>query len=139
MAVVTRAARATWVMAVTAGIDASRQRGFTLIEVVVALLIVTIGFAAAFGAMPQSQSAQAASSRMEEATELAQSLLPQSDRLPANGETRDYAWHFTSAALPNVSPLYKDFGGQIVTLTLSWREAGNDRAITLQTVRLGRP
>jgi prepilin-type N-terminal cleavage/methylation domain-containing protein len=108
------------------GAGPSTQAGFTLLETLVALTIVSIGFAGAFGAMPESLGAQDRARNLEAATAVAEA---------ADGR---FAWHAEALPIPGApQPQPGAFAGQVLRVTVRWPEGRNTRTITLQTVRLG--
>ncbi len=111
-------------------------QGFTLLETLVALTIVAIGFAYAFSAMPESLGAQDRARNLEAATTLAQSILAQAS--PTDGTAQKFAWHIDTAPLDPTRPRQPgDFAGETERVTVRWTEGQNTRDITLQTIRLG--
>jgi len=115
----------------------AQDSGFTLLETLVALTIVALGFAYAFAAMPESLGAQDRARNLETATSLAQSLLAEAG--PATeGTEGKFAWHIDAAPAATGRPQQPgDFGGQTERVTIRWAEDKQDRSIALQTVRLG--
>jgi prepilin-type N-terminal cleavage/methylation domain-containing protein len=115
---------------------AGAPSGFTLLETLVALAIVALGFAYAFGAMPESLGAQDRARNLETATTLAQSILAQA--APADGATQKFAWHIDTAPLDPARPTRPgDFAGETERVRVRWTEGRQIRSITLQTIRLG--
>ncbi len=110
-------------------------QGFTLLETLVALTIVALGFAYAFSAMPESLGAQDRARNLEAATTLAQSILAQA--APTDGAIQKFAWHIDTAPIDARPQQPGDFAGERERVTLSWTEGQNTRTITLQTIRLG--
>ncbi len=112
-----------------------RAAGFTLLETLVALVIVATGFGYAFTAMPASLGAQGSARNLETAACIAQSVLDQAGATAADGAEGGFAWHVAVAALPGRPG--GDFGGRIVQVTVSWPEAGRTRSIGARTIKLG--
>ena len=112
------------------------EAGFTLLETLVALALVAIGFGFAFTALPAGLAAQDKARTLEAAASLAQSLLDM-PQPPAQGEEAGFSWQIDSSPLGNSSSVAA-LRGQVVRVAISWREGGNDHSIALQSVRLGR-
>jgi prepilin-type N-terminal cleavage/methylation domain-containing protein len=118
------------------GAGPSTQAGFTLLETLVALTIVAIGFAGAFGAMPESLGAQDRARNLEAATGVAEAALAQGT--PGEGTDGRFAWHAEALPIPGApQPQPGAFAGQVLRVTVRWPEGRTTRTITLQTVRLG--
>ncbi len=110
-------------------------QGFTLLETLVALTIVALGFAYAFSAMPESLGAQDRARNLEAAITLAQSILAQAG--PTDGTAQKFAWHIDTAPIDARPQQPGDFAGERERVTVRWTEGQNTRDITLQTIRLG--
>ena len=108
--------------------------GFTLLETLVALSIVAIGFASAFGAIPEGLGAQDKARNLEAATGVAESALAQG--IPGDGVAGRFAWHEETLPVPGAAQAGA-FGGQVQRVTVRWAEGQNARSLTLQTLRLG--
>jgi len=113
-----------------------RDGGFTLIETLVALAIVAIGFGFAFTALPAGLGAQDHAKNLDAAASLAQSLLDM-PHAALQGEEAGFAWRIDTSPLGNMSSVAA-LRARIVRVNVSWREGANDRSIAVQSVRLGR-
>jgi prepilin-type N-terminal cleavage/methylation domain-containing protein len=113
-----------------------QESGFTLLETLVALAIVAIGFGFAFAALPASLGAQDHARTLEAAASLAQSLLDM-PQVPAQGEESGFTWRIDTAPLGNASSVAA-LRGQVVRVNVFWRDGANDRSMSVQSVRLGR-
>jgi general secretion pathway protein I len=115
-------------------------KGFTLVEVLVALAIVAIAFGVALGVMSGGLSRLDHDHNVQQALLVAQSALARvgQDIPVADGETgsegRDgFAWHIA------ISPYGAAAGGLAahrVVVTVDWHEGWQSREVRLQTVRL---
>lgn len=121
-----------------------RARGFTLLEVLIAISIMAMALGALYAASTRATRTAALLERQTIALELARSLLARHAVAPAvpsqNGQTQDgeYAWQITSAPLSAPAarssesapwPLYR------VEVRVVWQEAGRARDVSLVTVR----
>lgn len=126
-------------------------RGFTLLEVLVALAIAALALVALFSAGSSGLFATDAATRAEEALERAQSHLAAVGRdaalLPADASGDDgggYRWHLTVRPLESrrLSPGNGVFGAATtatlyeVAVAVSWRGGGRERRVVLRTLRL---
>lgn len=121
-----------------------RARGFTLLEVLIAISIMAMALGALYAASARATRTAALLERQTIALELARSLLARHAVAPAvpsqNGQTQDgeYAWQITSAPVSAPAarssesapwPLYR------VEVRIDWREAGRAHDVSLVTVR----
>jgi prepilin-type N-terminal cleavage/methylation domain-containing protein len=109
--------------------------GFTLLETLVALAIVAIGFAFAFAALPASLGAQDHARNLDAAVSIAHSLLD----LPkpaSHGEEGAFAWRIETSPLGNAAAAA--LRGQILRVVVQWQEGAKTRNIAVQSVRLRR-
>jgi general secretion pathway protein I len=127
-----------------------RGAGFTLLEVVVALAIAGLALVGMFQAGGTGLFAAATAARAEEAVERAQSHLAAVGRdaaLTAGQFTDDdgggYRWRLSvhpvatrqSPGPDGVSTTNTTL--YAVEVSISWRDAGHERSVTLRTLRLG--
>jgi general secretion pathway protein I len=127
---------------------AERARGFTLLEVIVALAIAALALVGLFRAGSSGMLAVGAAGRVGEATQRAQSHLAETGRTTAivPGEsagddgagyrwqvrTRPLAnWQIGPAAAPVTVTLFE------VEVTISWQAGGGRRSVVLSSLRLG--
>ncbi len=112
------------------------SQGFTLLETLIALVIVATGFVGAWGALPEGLGAQGKAAKLEAAADLAQSILAQD--LRQDGVEGSYSWHIDTAPVEGIRPRQAgEFGGTLVNVTVQWPEGSQVRSLRLQTVRLG--
>jgi len=126
------------------------ERGFTLLEVLVAFVIAALALAVMFQAAGFGLDAAHRSGRTEEALTRAKSHLAalgqDSDKLTGSSEGDDgggYHWRLDIVPRFKDAPQGPDQSGNAVPkiytvrVTISWRENNRDDAVTLMTVRLG--
>lgn len=134
------------------GIGASRrrfERGFTLLEVVVALAIAGLAFVLLFRAGGTGLVAANTASRTEEAVERAQSHLAAIGReagVVAGEQEGDdgggFRWHLSVHPLASRQTLSADGASQLVTtlyevrVAVSWKTDGRERQVVLDTRRV---
>jgi general secretion pathway protein I len=117
-----------------------RDKGFTLIEVLVAFAILAFTLAAAYGVFADASRAVASGERYGVALALAESRLAEIDAAPADetwegaGEFNGtHRWRVETRALPD-SPAGRDqFEPVVVTVTVTWETGG---PVALETIRL---
>jgi len=119
-----------------------RDRGFTLIEVLVAFAILAFTLAAAYGVFADASRAVASGERYGVALALAESRLAEVDAAPADevwdseGEfAGTYRWRVETRAFPD-SPAKTDrLEPVVVAVTVTWESGG---PVVLETIRLRR-
>jgi general secretion pathway protein I len=129
---------------------APAEAGFTLLEVVVALVIASLALVALFQAGSGGLFAVDTAARAEEALQRAQSHLAAVGRNAAlvQGESSGddgggYRWQLRIEPVMQRQGLAADqFTVQTTTLfavqvAISWRDRGHERAVVLRTLRLG--
>ncbi|MGJ4973118.1 type IV pilus modification PilV family protein [Bradyrhizobium sp. HKCCYLRH1073] len=121
------------------------EAGFTLVEVLVALAMLSIGLALVMSLFSTGLSRTGMAERVAGAVALAQSLMAQvGNSIPLRTETRDgteangYRWRlamqpYRSAPSGDARPveLYQ------VSVEIGWLEGQDSRAYALSTLRLG--
>jgi len=124
---------------------ADSEAGFTLVEVIVALAILSLGIGGLLGMISTSLQQIAAAARLTEARSLAQSLLArvgadlpislleQAGELP-NG----YRWTLKASAYGDPKQHEEwPIGAYRVSAEVEWLDSGSRRAFSLETLRLG--
>jgi general secretion pathway protein I len=126
-------------------IGAKREAGFTLVEVIVALAILSAGLGLLLGLISNSLRQTASAQRMAGAGSLAQSLMAEvGTDLPIRAEVRDgqylngYRWHlkmqpYDSARDNEDRPV----GLYSISAEVEWEEGAGRRFYALTTLRLG--
>lgn len=121
-----------------------RSRGFTLVEVLVAFLILAFSLGALFNLFSGSLRSVRLGEDYAHATALARAQLARIDAdgivgrgLEAGEEEGGYRWQAEIASLPATVKTVDegDFEALTVTVTVSWG-AGDSRSVALSTVRL---
>ncbi len=136
--------RATNRGAVASRRPASRQRGFTLLEVLVALVIATMGLMSVFSAFGASAQSMAATVQYQEALSRARSRLEAVCATAAeseNGGDDGGGFRWRSSVRPLGSTARPEEQGPVttlyaVTVWVSWGENGRARSVRLDTERL---
>ncbi|MFO1028408.1 MAG: type II secretion system protein [Acetobacteraceae bacterium] len=125
------------------GSTLAAQRGFTLLELMVALAIVAILSATAFQAMSGALDRLGRGHTEAEALALAQSTL---NRVGADiplgndevrGRTEDgFTWLVQTAPYEGPAPTTGLLTGYVVRVTIAWMDRRNLRQVQLSTVRV---
>jgi general secretion pathway protein I len=127
----------------TVGRAGKGQSGFTLIEVLVALSILSISLGVLLAVFLQGLDRSRESRDEASARALAQSLIAQAKATdnPAlgasAGKANNFLWHLQVVPYGSAQDrtAWQEGAGQIVA-TVSWRGAGGMRSISLSTLRL---
>ena len=129
--------------------DTQGERGFTLLEVTVAVAIAGLALVSMFEAASTGLFAVNSAARVEEAIERAQSRLAAFSGtnaiIPGESEGDDgggYHWRFRARPVMTrqpLSPAQADTGTSLydVEVMISWRAAGRTRSVVLASRRIG--
>jgi general secretion pathway protein I len=120
------------------------ESGFTLVEVIVALAMLSLGLGVLLGSISTALNRTASARKMAEAGSLAQSLLGEvGSEFAVRPDQRDgvssgYRWHmkmlpFDGSRQSTSGPvrLYR------ISVEVAWSEGTQERSYTLTTMRLG--
>lgn len=115
-----------------------RQAGFSLIEMIVALVILSLSLGMLYQATAGATRNVRVDERYSYATLLAQSLLAQHATVPeggarTGGTIEDYRWQLTTAAIPPPDNLPLVALHQL-DVEVSWDDGGRSRTVTLTTI-----
>ncbi len=118
-----------------------QQRGFTLIEVLVAMTLMAVGLLGVLSLARGAASASGYSRRATEAAILAEDKLEELRTVPV-GVAADDTDQVDSAGVEDVDALFErtwtlDWLGDIGTITVgvTWTEADGEHTITFRTLR----
>jgi general secretion pathway protein I len=122
-----------------------QQAGFTLVEVIVALAMLSIGLTVLLGLISSSLRQAADAERMAEAGSLAQSLMAEIGvDLPISLQERDghfangYRWHLKMSPYGNAQEQEEwPIGVYTISAEVEWRDSERRRSYALTTLRLG--
>ena len=126
-------------------IGAKREAGFTLVEVIVALAMLSAGLSLLLGLISNSLRQTASAQRMAGAGSLAQSLMAEvGTDLPIRPEVRDgqypngYRWHLKMQPFDGTRD-HEDrpVGLYSISAEVEWEEGTERRFYALTTLRLG--
>jgi general secretion pathway protein I len=120
------------------------EAGFTLVEVIVALAMLSAGLSLVLGFISSGPQRAAAAERMAEAGSLAQSLMSEvGTELPIRPEERDgqypngYRWHLRIRPFGESKEHEEGLIGlYAVSTELEWGEGAEKRSFVLTTLRL---
>ncbi|MGJ4961320.1 type IV pilus modification PilV family protein [Bradyrhizobium sp. HKCCYLRH3061] len=132
-------------MAVAATMTDEDEAGFTLVEVIVALAMLSLGLTLVMSLLSTGLARMGMAERLAGAVSLAQSVLAQVGTvIPLRTEARDgteasgYRWHL------EVQPYRPEKGGDArpvelyqVSVQIGWQEGQDPRSFALSTLRLG--
>ena len=124
---------------------AEHEAGFTLVEVIVALAILSVGLSVLLGSISSGLQQTANAERMAEAGSLAQSLMDEvGTELPIKSEERDgqfpngYRWHLKMHQYGNVKEREEwPVGLYMISTEVEWEEGARRRSYGLTTLRVG--
>jgi general secretion pathway protein I len=124
---------------------AGPEAGFTLVEVIVALAILSIGLSILLGLISSSLLRTAKAERMAEASSLAQSLMAEvGTDLPVKSEERDgqfpngYRWHLKMDPYGDASERAEwPVGLYTISAEVQWEDGAQRRSYALTTLRFG--
>jgi general secretion pathway protein I len=123
----------------------ARERGFTLVEVIVALAMLSIGLSVLLGLISNSLRQTKATEKAAEASSLAQSLLAEVGTIRpvkqgAFDETmpNGLRWHLRIQPYGAAAEQEELHVGLYLVLTdVEWEDGAERRSFTLKTLRLG--
>jgi general secretion pathway protein I len=121
------------------------EAGFTLVEVIVALAMLSLGLSVLLAMISSGLGRTASAGRMAEAGSLAQSLLAEvGTELPIKTEERNglfsdgYRWHLTMRLYDNTKEREeRPIGLYQISAEIAWDEGTERRSFTLSTLRFG--
>jgi general secretion pathway protein I len=124
---------------------AKREAGFTLVEVIVALAILSAGLSLLLGLISNSLRQTASAQRMAEAGTLVQSLMAEvGTDLPIRPEVRDgqypngYRWHLKMQPYDGTRDNEeRPVGLYSISAEVEWEEGAERRFYALTTLRFG--
>jgi general secretion pathway protein I len=135
-----------WIERRTARIAATRRRqaGFTLVEVIVAIAILSVALTGLLAAIGNALRQTAQAGRMAEAGSLAQSLLarlgpelPLEERQQAGQFANGFRWRLNCEGFGEANDRRQwPLSAFKVSVEVSWSDGGRDRSFTLTTLRL---
>jgi general secretion pathway protein I len=122
-----------------------REAGFTLVEVIVALAILSVGLSTLLGVISNSLRQTANAERMAAAGSLAQSLLAEvGTERPVKPEERDgqfpngFRWHLKMQPYGDVNEREEwPVGVYAVSTEVEWEDGAQRRSYALTTLRFG--
>ena len=142
-----------WIISIHGRLDCYRRRprptggeaGFTLVEVIVALAMLSAGLSLVLGLISNGLQRTAAAERMTEAGSLAQSLMSEvGTELPIRPDERGgeypdgYHWHLTMRPYAEMEERTEGLVGlYAVSAEVEWGEGAEKRSFALTTLRVG--
>jgi general secretion pathway protein I len=120
-----------------------REAGMTLLEVIVALVILSLGLAALFNTVSLGTSTASVADQQRSATAAAQSLLaelgktrPILDGSSTGAFPNGQSWQLDIAPLESAANPSGILQGHKVVLTVSWPDSGKGRSVGFETLVL---
>lgn len=120
------------------------NKGFSLLEMMVAIVIMAISFAALYQAVGGASRIIRIDERYSYAHGLAQSLLANYAIVPDRGLDESgeadggFRWHVKAQAIDGDNPTQLALGAlQKIEISVSWGEQGKERNITLHSIVAG--
>jgi len=137
---------AEWIERRTARIAATRRRqaGFTLVEVIVAIAILSVALTGLLAAIGNALRQTAQADRMAEAGSLAQSLLarlgpelPLGERQQAGQFANGFRWRLNCERFGDANDRQQwSLSAYKVSVEVIWSDGSRERSFTLTTLRL---
>ena len=115
------------------------QGGFSLLEIVVALVILSFSLVTLYQATANATRNVRRGERYAYATLLAQSLLAEHPAVPAGGldvggAVEDFRWRLNAAPVPDAGPQEADPPLHVLTVVVGWDGDSAGREVRLVTV-----
>lgn len=120
-----------------------RQRGFSLLEMIVAMAILALSLGVLYRAAGGATKAVAVDERYAYAVELAQSVLADNSYVPVNGMSESgttsggFNWQVSASPYTSLTEGMPEGAMQYVTVVVSWRDVRGTREVKLVSIAQG--